>query len=79
MAGRSLTLENKMKRGVTPKTPKWLFPARFCHSSPLNTLDSRIAVHPYTGIQMWISWTLGLQAIAQTCRPTRNRFRLPFF
>ena len=29
------------------------------------TLDSGIAVHSNTGIQMWISWTLGLQSIAQ--------------
>ena len=29
------------------------------------TLDSGIAVHSYTGIQMWISWTLRLQSIAQ--------------
>ena len=65
-----------MKWGVTPKNPKRLFPAGCCHSSPLDTLDSGIAVHPYTGIQMWISWTLGLQSIAQIYRPTKNRFRL---
>ena len=29
------------------------------------TLDSGIAVDSYTGIQMSISWTLGLQSIAQ--------------
>ena len=29
------------------------------------TLGSGIAVHSYIGIQMWISWTLGLQSIAQ--------------
>ena len=27
------------------------------------TLDSGIAVHSYTGIQAWISWTLGLQSV----------------
>ena len=31
-------------------------------------LDSGIAVHSYTGIQMWMSWTMGLQSIAQTKR-----------
>ena len=31
----------------------------------VRTLDSRIAVHYCTGIQMLISWTLGLQSIAQ--------------
>ena len=31
----------------------------------MRTLDSGIAVHSYTGIQMSISWTLGLQSIAQ--------------
>ena len=30
------------------------------------TLDFGIAVHSYTGIPMWISWTVGLQSIAQT-------------
>ena len=30
----------------------------------VRTLDSGIAVHSYTGIQMSISWTLGLQSIA---------------
>ena len=30
------------------------------------TLDSGIAVHSYASIQMWVSWTLGLQSIAQT-------------
>ena len=29
------------------------------------TLDSGIAIHSYTGIQMSISWTLGLQSITQ--------------
>ena len=29
-------------------------------------LDSVIALHSYTGTEMWISWTLGLQSIAQT-------------
>ena len=31
----------------------------------VRTLDSGIAVHSYTSIQMSISWTLGLQSIAQ--------------
>ena len=31
----------------------------------MRTLDSGIAVNSYTGIQMSISWTLGLQSIAQ--------------
>ena len=31
----------------------------------VHTLDSGIAVLSYTGIQMSISWTLGLQSIAQ--------------
>ena len=44
--------------------------------STLGTLDSGIAVHSYTGIQMWISCTLGLQSIAQTCRQTINCFGL---
>ena len=30
----------------------------------MEQLDSRIAVHPYIGIQRWIGWTLGLQSIA---------------
>ena len=30
------------------------------------TLDCGIALHPCTGIQMWISWALGLQSLAQT-------------
>ena len=30
----------------------------------MEQLDSGIAVHPYTGIHMWISWTLGLHGIA---------------
>ena len=29
----------------------------------MDELDSGIAVHSYTGIQMWMSWTLGLQSI----------------
>ena len=33
-------------------------------------LDSGIAVHTSTATQMWISWTLGLQSIAQS-RPMR--------
>ena len=66
----------KMKRGATPKTPKRLSPAGCCHSSPLGTLDSGIAVNSYIGIQMCSSWTPGLQSIAQTCRQTRNNFRL---
>ena len=36
----------------------------------VDQLDSGIAVHSYTGIHMWISWTLGLQSIptqAYTC------------
>ena len=32
----------------------------------MDELDSGIAVHSYTGTQMWMSWTLGLQSIAQT-------------
>ena len=53
-----------------PKTvvPGWVF--------PLFSLDSGIAVRSSIGIQMWSSWTLGLQSIAQTYRPTRNNFRL---
>ena len=39
-----LNSKKKMKWGVTPKTPKQLFPAGCCHSSPLGTLDSRIGV-----------------------------------
>ena len=31
----------------------------------VRTLGSRIAVHSYINIQMWISCTLGLQSIAQ--------------
>ena len=31
-------------------------------------LDAGIAVQSYTGIQMWMSWTMGLQSIAQTKR-----------
>ena len=36
-----------------------------CYCKKPCTLDSEIAVHSYTGIQMSISWTLGLQSIAQ--------------
>ena len=41
----------------------------------MNT-PSRIAVHSDTGIQVWISWTLVLQSIAQTCTPTSSCLRL---
>ena len=38
-----------------------------CHfKGQWGTLDSGIAVHSCTDIAMWISWTLGLQSIAQT-------------
>ena len=74
---RSLTPKKKMKQRVTPKTPKRLFPAGCCHPSPLGTLDSGVAVHPYTGIHMWISWTLGLQSIAQACRQTISHYSRP--
>ena len=29
----------------------------------MDQLDYGIAVHPYAGIQMWTSWTMGLQSI----------------
>ena len=66
----SLTLKKIMKQGVTPKTPKRLFPAGCCHSFPLSNPDYGIAIHPYMRIQMWSIHTLGLHSIptqAHTC------------
>ena len=42
------------------------------HFVAMCTLDSGIAVHSYTGIQMLISWTLGLQSIAQMSTNTQH-------
>ena len=62
-----------------PKTvvPGWVLPLfSLGYSGPWNCspflhrhtnveqLDSGIAVHPGTGIHMWIGWSLGLQSIA---------------
>ena len=38
-------------------------------------LDSGIAVHSYTSIQMWMSWTMGLRSIAQTKRQCKSEAR----
>ena len=41
----------------------------FLHrNANVDELDYGIAVHSYTGMQMWMSWTMGLQSIAQTKR-----------
>ena len=44
----------------------------------MRTLDSGIAIHSYTGIQMSISWTLGLQSIAQLST-NKHGLGLPVF
>ena len=82
--GRSLTPKKKIKPqngcsrlGVATLLPRVPWTLAFLHKhTNVEHSDSGIAVHPYTGIHMWISWTLGLQSIAQTCRPTGNNFRL---
>ena len=38
----------------------------------VDQLDSQIAVHGYTCIQMWISWTMGLQSTAQISTNKEN-------
>ena len=67
--------KKEVKRGVTPKTPKRLFPAGCCHSSPLGTLTLGLQSIPTQAYKCG-AVGLGLQSIAQTCRPTQNNFRL---
>ena len=64
-----------LRRGLPQKLIFLLFFLRFgdwgCFillllQETVRTLDSDIAVHSYTGIQMSISWTLVLQSLAQT-------------
>ena len=72
-AGCSLAVR-KNETGCYTQNPKIVVPGWVL---PLFSLGySGIAVHPYTSIQMWISWTLGLQSIAKICIPTWNRFVL---
>ena len=51
-AGCSLTI----KRGVTPKSSKWLFPAGCCYSSPLGTLDCGWATSGPGGYTTHAAW-----------------------
>ena len=51
----------------SPGPPLQICCSPFLHRhANVDHLDSGSAVHFYTGMQMWIIWTLGVQSIAQT-------------